>query len=214
MALSLRSCLSSLNSLCLLAERRVPRLIRANPRPSTTTETAPAKNRSRGEAEIVTPNAVNAIAVGELAKAITAKPVATAANRVSAKPSAITRKPPVLIGRVAIVTMSQTVMLPILWRFDCTTHDQAAPPLRVLTCENGRQQRDGSHLVQGFVAIAALGRLHARRAPFRALAGEDRVPRRGQPDPGRAEPSLGEPCASGMTVVAQNCREAGVRMQR
>src|SRR5664279_476821 len=92
MALSLRSCLSSLNSLCLLVERRVPRLIRANPRPSTTTETAPAKNRSRGEAEIVTPNAVNAIADGELATAITAKPVAPAANRVSAKPSAITRK--------------------------------------------------------------------------------------------------------------------------
>src|SRR5664280_1060141 len=92
MALSLRSCLSSLNSLCLLAERRVPRLIRANPSPSTTTETAPAKNRSRGEAEMVTPNAVNAIAVEELAKAITAKPVAPAANRVGAKPSAITRK--------------------------------------------------------------------------------------------------------------------------
>src|ERR1035437_10138377 len=112
-------------------------------------------------------------------------------------------KPPVLIARVVIVTRSRVVMIPILWRFDCSTHDQAAPLLLVLTRENGRQQRDGSHLVQWFVAIAALGRLHARRAPFRALAGEDRVPCRGQPDPGRAEPSLGEPCASGMTVVEQ-----------
>jgi hypothetical protein len=47
-------------------------LIMEKPRPSRTTERAPAGNRSRGDAEMVTPSAVNEIAFKVIAEAITA----------------------------------------------------------------------------------------------------------------------------------------------
>src|ERR1035437_2188031 len=76
--------------------------------------------------------------------------------------------------------------------------------------ENGCQQRDGSHLVQRFVAIAAFRRLHARRAAIRALAGQDRVSRRAEPDPGGTKTPFREPCASRVTVIDQDRRTACV----
>ena len=88
LALSLRSCLSSL---CLRAPRRAPRRIRVKPRASRATESAPATNMSTGEAEIVMLKAVKGVAVEEAVDAIAVKTVVPPAMRISAKPSAITR---------------------------------------------------------------------------------------------------------------------------
>src|SRR5204863_6875457 len=46
--------------------------------------------------------------------------------------------------------------------------DARSPPT-----EDGAQQRQGARLVEGLVAVAALGRLHAARAPPRARAALD-----------------------------------------
>src|SRR4029450_12311584 len=54
------------------------------------------------------------------------------------------------------------------------------------------QHSDRAVLVQGVVAVPALGRLPAGRAPVRPLAGGDRAPRRAEPLGCRVVPAFGE----------------------
>ena len=73
----------------------------------------------------------------------------------------------------------------------CPSRASGKPSARCLG-QHGSEQRVGAALVQRLVAVAALGRLHARRAPGRALARGDRVAGRAEPGPRRGEPALGE----------------------
>ena len=70
------------------------------------------------------------------------------------------------------------------------------------------EQPDRSRLVEGVVAVAALGRLDAGGAPVAARAGRDRVTGGPQPDGAETEPTLGEPggferqrCKNGIAVI-------------
>src|SRR5690625_314005 len=73
------------------------------------------------------------------------------------------------------------------------------------------QHRHRPRLVEGIVAVAAFGRLHARGAPARALARRDRVGGRRQPGAGLPEALVGEAGAAGMAVVDEDGGQPGVR---
>src|SRR6185295_483583 len=68
------------------------------------------------------------------------------------------------------------------------------------------QHAHGTRLVQRHVAVAALGRLHARRAARLAFASRDR--RAGGPEPAweHLVTALGEACAAGVPVMDENGR--------
>ena len=72
---------------------------------------------------------------------------------------------------------------------------------------------DGAGLVERLVAVAALGRVHARRAAVGALAGDDRLPGHPQPASGDVVAAFGEPGPAGVAVVHEHRQPAGVGVQ-
>src|SRR5690606_24289026 len=69
-------------------------------------------------------------------------------------------------------------------------------------------------LVQGIVAVAALGGLDAGRAPGVAFAGRDGLPGGRQPGAGGVEGPLGEAGAARVTVVDEDGGQQRVRVER
>ena len=80
--------------------------------------------------------------------------------------------------------------------------------------EDRRQQRRGALLVERLVAVAALGRLHARGAPARARTLLDGLERRREPALRRPEPALDDAGAARIAVVDEDRAEPRVRVQR
>src|SRR6266550_2793829 len=80
--------------------------------------------------------------------------------------------------------------------------------------QDGVEQADGSCLVERLVAVAALGRLDARRAARLALARRDRGPGGSQPRADLVVPPGGETGAAGVAVVDEDGYPPGVLMQR
>src|SRR5204863_5269025 len=83
-----------------------------------------------------------------------------------------------------------------------TPRRRAAPPRSSPRLpQHGRQQRDGSLLVERLVAVAALGRLHAGRAPARTGTRADRLEGGLQEPPAAVEPAFHDPGPAGVAVV-------------
>src|SRR5664280_2152379 len=80
--------------------------------------------------------------------------------------------------------------------------------------QHGLQQPHRAILVQRSVAVPALGRLDAGRAPRLALAGRDGLAGGRQPLLAGGVPALGEPRAAGVPVVDEDRRAPGVLVQR
>ncbi len=80
--------------------------------------------------------------------------------------------------------------------------------------EDRGQHPHGAVLVERMVAVAALGGVHARRAPGHALARVDRLPSRAEPADEFVVAAVGEAGAARVAVVDEHGGETGVRVQR
>src|SRR5207247_8588438 len=80
--------------------------------------------------------------------------------------------------------------------------------------EHRGKEGDGPRLVERLVAVAALRRLHAGRAPVGTGALADRLQRGLQEHCGGTEPAFGDPRAARVPVVDEDRTGAGVGMER